>query len=269
MLDTIPYTSPADASMSREAWAPNEEGASNSEEMAFPEFPLGSDPQCEGIQVTSTDTFHPGHQVPNAPHGGSMSTPTNTFPADSHHSNNLASANSAFVPDNQPFFANLPHNAGVSTIDSYHSWSLSQISPTTANSQAYAPPVYLPQTSFSVTSTQLAPMTSGHQQMPTSLAPVVANFTQGTVAPNNANQMISSVLAMPINQQQTYYSQFPSNPSSGASSQTGVTRTARAGAVSAQLQSEIQGRPRRVLFALPAQRAVSAQLQPDIQGRPG
>jgi len=233
MCDTIPYTSPAGASMSREASAANEEGPSNSEEMAFPAFSLGSDPRPEGIQVarslntlsTGANIFHLRRQVSNAPHGGSMSTPTNTFPADSRHPNNLASANFAFVPENQPFFVNPPYNAGVSTI--YNSSGLSQISPTAPYSQSYLPPVSLPQASISVPSPQFAPMISEHQQMPTSLPYIVANFTQGTVVTNDANQMIS-MLAVPNNQQTINHSQFPSNLSSGASSQTGVIRTARA-----------------------------------------
>lgn len=180
----------------------------------------------------SANTF-PLHRLePNALHDGSKPPPTDTSAADSpyhrvNHPNSLASTNSSFLSGNQHSFVDLPGNAIVTTIDNYNFCGLSQISPTTTNSQTYTPPISFPQISIPVPSSQLESTGSEQQQMSTSPPhAVVANFTQGIVVPHNANPTISSILA-PNNQQWMNPPQYPPSRLSVASSKMGVVRTVR------------------------------------------
>lgn len=206
--------------MSRGAWAPVGDGASNSGETESREFSLGSDPQRERIRVAkmakrlrntlsaSANTFRLHLQAPNALHDSSKSPPIHSRAADSaHHVLNYPnSLESSAVPlENQHPFIDLPDNAGVTTI--YNSCGLSQISSTTTNSHSHSPPISFPQISIPP---------SPHN---------VANFAQGNVFPRNTNSLIS--MLAPNNQQWINHPQHPSNRLSMASSAPGVVRTVR------------------------------------------
>lgn len=159
ILNTIPHMGLA--SMSRGAWAPVGDGASNSGETESREFSLGSDPQRERIRVAkmakrlrntlsaSANTFRLHLQAPNALYDSSKSPPIHSRAADStHHVLNYPNSleSSAVLLENQHPFIDLPDNAGVTTI--YNSCGLSQISSTTTNSHSHSPPISFPQISI-------------------------------------------------------------------------------------------------------------------------